>query len=539
MRYKIYSLIAGIAAFLTSCEDIMDEKHDNPDAFTDTKIEYLFSQGAVYAIENDYADTYNYVFRLLANYTQTAARSSGDSRSDLYLIQDDKGRWENYYIKRMSPLVEIDHIYASLNTSKQEQYRIYVEASKVLKAYNTAITTDFFGDMPYSEAFTARNPIYEEGAVNFKPKYDTQKEIYYAILNDLKTAADYLKTAQTNATFSRQDVIYNGDTDGWYRFANSLRVRYALRISNADEQKAKEVLSSVNENELITENSKNAVIKIQSSAYGDSRFWRAMQESHFSGSSFCYAPELMVSKLKEADDPRLPVLFQPNSDQNGQVLTNANKDFSGYPAAAYNAVDITKNYATNSLEYGIYNTITFRDNYKLPIGIGITSAETYFSLAEAAARNLYAGNPQELYDKGVIRSIQNYYEYYKNSDASTTKNVTVTGTDVSDAALSTWLSGSTFKYDTSKALEQIATQKWIHFNIVQAYEGWAEYRRTDLPVLIDDRQEPNSVLLNKANAPVRFLYPAKEASMNTENYNKQSENNKTNARLWWDVKAPN
>jgi hypothetical protein len=538
MRYKIYSLIAGLAAFLTSCEDIMDDKHNNPDAFTDTKIEYLFSQGAIYAIENDYADTYYYVFRLLANYTQTAARSEGDSRSDVYLIQDDKARWENYYIKRMSPLIEVDHIYASLNSSQQEQYRIYVEASKVLKAFNTAIATDFFGDIPYSEAFTARNPIYGEGTVNFKPKYDTQKEIYYAILDDLKSAAGYFKTAQSNTTFDRQDVIYNGNTDGWFRFANSLRVRYAMRISNADEQKAKEVLSSVNENDLITENSKNAVIKIQSSAYGDSRFWRAIQESHFSGSSFCYAPELMVSKLREADDPRLPVLFQPSSGQNGQVLANANEEFLGYPAAAYNAVEINKNYATSSLAYGIYNSITFRDNYKLPIGIGITAAETYLCLAEAAARNLYTGDAQELYNKGVSRSVQNYYDYYKSSDASTTKDATIIEKNVSDVALSTWLSASAFKFDTNKALEQIATQKWIHFNIVQAYEGWAEYRRTDFPVLIDDRQEPNGALLNKANDPVRFLYPTKEASMNTENYNKQSEKNKTNARLWWDVKAP-
>ena len=83
-------------------------------------------------------------------------------------------------------------------------------------------------------------------------------------------------------------------------------------------------------------------------------------------------------------------------------------------------------------------------------------------------------------------------------------------------------------------MEQIATQKWLHLNILQTYENWSEYRRTDLPVLDDDRE--NGMLLNKENTPVRFLYPAKEASMNTENYNAQAEYNKIDVRLWWDIK---
>ena len=92
--------------------------------------------------------------------------------------------------------------------------------------------------------------------------------------------------------------------------------------------------------------------------------------------------------------------------------------------------------------------------------------------------------------------------------------MTIANRDVSDETLSNWLATSTFKFNPSKALEQIATQKWLHLGFLQIYENWAEYRRTDLPVLDDDRE--NGTLLNKENAPVRFLYPAKEASMNTE-----------------------
>ena len=169
----------------------------------------------------------------------------------------------------------------------------------------------------------------------------------------------------------------------------------------------------------------------------------------------------------------------------------------------------------------------------MPVGIGMTAAETYFCLAEAAARNLISGDAESYYNKGVILSIQNYYTYYKDSDA-TGKDANIVNADVSDATLSTWLAGSTYKFDSSKALEQIATQKWMHLNILQIYENWAEYRRTDLPVLDDDREKGS--LLNKEKAPVRVLYPSKEASMNTANYNAQSEYNKISVRLWWDTK---
>lgn len=534
MKHIIYSLILGSVITFASCEDKLNEKHDNPDGFTTTKIEYLFSQGAQYAIENDYADCYNFTFRLLSTYTQTGARREGKDRINVYDIQTDKDRWENYYVKRMSPLSEINNIYQTLDAAKQAEYKIYIEATKVLGAYNTAIGTDFFGNMPYSEAFTARDPLYG-GTVNFRPKYDSQKDIYYAILEDLKTAAVYFKTAVSTSTFDHQDLVYGGNTKNWYKFINSLRVRYAMRISYIDPAKAREVLSDISVEDLITANSENAYIKVSGKSVAPDGIWRALKESHTKSQGYyCYAPEKMVNLLKGASDPRLQVFFQPASDDEGKVI-EGKKDIVGYPASADAAITLVGGPLKDSLIniYGVYNSTTFRFNYYLPVGVGMTAAETYFCLAEAAFRGLYSGSAEEFYTKGVLLSVQNYYDYYVNSDADI-KELEIVKTDVSTETLTTWLASSSFKYDASKALEQIATQKWMHLGILQPFEGWAEYRRTDLPVLDDDRE--NGSLLNKGNAPVRFLYASKEASMNTENYNAQSEFNKPHVRLWWDVK---
>lgn len=536
MKHLIYSLLLGSVIALSSCEDKLDEKHNNPDAFTETEIEYLFSQGALNAIENSYGDMYTYNFRRLGVYLQTTAQQTGDSRNNLYQnIQTDLGRWESYYINRMGTLTEIDKIYATLSPEVQKNYQNYIEAGKVLKAFNTAITTDFMGNMPYTEAFTARNVIYG-GTVIYKPKYDTQKDIYYMILDDLKSAAAHFKTATSNTTFDRQDIVYKGDCQGWYKFANSLRLRYAMRISNIDPEKAKEVLADLSLEQLITTNAENAVIAVEGGQEtAPDGIWRAMKENHTKGGGYyMYAPEKTVNMLKEAYDPRLQVLYQPATDEEGNIIEGST-EIIGYPSSADDAITLVNGPDKARLFeiYGCLNTVTFRKNYKLPVGIGMTAAEVYLCLAEAAQRGLYSGNAEEFYNKAVILSIQNYYSYYKNSDAEG-KDETIAKTDVSDATMNSWLATSTFKFKASKALEQIAIQKWLHLGFLQIYENWAEYRRTDFPILDDDRE--SGTLLNKENAPVRFLYPAKEASMNTENYNAQSEYNKIDARLWWDVK---
>lgn len=539
-RILLYTTLA-CSVLLSSCESELDSKHNNPDGFTDANIEYLYSRGVIRTIENDYGDYWNFVFRLVGTYTQTVSREAGANRVNVYTVQSDNGRWENYYVKRMQELMEMEKIYNyTLPEAEKKNYTPFMETAKVLKAYNTALATDYFGAMPYTEAFTARNGIYGQ-PVNLKPKYDSQQEIYYAILADLESAANYLKTATLDSnnslhrSFKNQDVIYYGDLKKWYQFANSLRLRYAMRISEVDPAKAKEVLSKLSMEDLITVNSDNAYTYSENTA--NTGIWRAIIESQDKDNGYAFAPELMTKLLKEASDPRLQVFFQPASNELG-VVYDKTQEIVAYPSSASDALDImnSTSAAERRKKYGVVNTVTFRNNYKLPYGVGITAADVYLLLAEAQHRGLvsWSSSAEDLYNKGVITSIQEYYNYYKNSSETNLKDADIAATDVSEATLKTWLTGSTFKFDPSKALEQIATQKWINFDILQPFEAWAEYRRTDLPVLISDMENGN--VLNKENTPVRFLYPANESSMNAENFQTVADQNYTNKRLWWDVK---
>lgn len=545
MKYILQSLALGSLITFASCEDKMDEKHKNPDGFTSTTIEYLFANGTRNAIEGTYGDYYTHVFRLLGTYTQNTARREGKDRINTYDVRDDKGRWENYYISRMSTLKEVDNIYETLTEKEKSDYKPYIQAGNVIKAYNTSMATDLFGSMPYSEAFTARNEWFGKPVI-YRPKYDTQKDIYYSILNDLETARAYFKDAvidkkiPAHNAFNAQDIVYAGDVKGWYKFANSLMLRFAMRISNVDEAKAKEVLAKIDMDNLILTNADNTCLKTKGQDYFTDGIWRAIKESHNKGNGYyCFAPEMMVNILKEANDPRLKIFFQPGSDDDGKVLAGQEKaEIIGYPSSADDAINLLAEKTTDEImkTYAIYNTATFRNNYNLPLGIAITAAEVQFLLAEAAQRRLISGDAKTYYNKGVILSVQNYHTYYITTDGNipSEKDPEIVGIDVTDAALTAWLEGSSFKFDASKAIEQIATQKWMHTGILQPFETYAEYRRLDYPVLVDDKE--NGLLLNKENMPKRFLYASKEASMNTENYNKVANENYVDVNLWWDVK---
>lgn len=539
---KILLYIPIVAAILlTSCESELNDRHFNPDGFTDAKIEYLYSTGINRTVENDYVDYWKYVFRLLGTYTQTLSRESGASRTDLYTIQDDRGRWDNFYVTRMQELIEMDKIYNyKLSDQQKPNYAPYMETAKVLKSINTTMATDFFGAMPYSQAWGSRNDIYGQ-PVLLKPKYDSQKDIYYSVLSDLEDAAKYLSTqkldesVELHKVFKKQDIIYEGDFSKWYKFANSLRLRFAMRISNVDEAKTKQELAGLKLEDLIIDNKDNAYTRVSTNNSGRG-IWRALIESQDKNNGYAFAPQLMVDILKGANDPRLNVFFQPASNEKGVVIDKT-KPIIAYPSSADDAIAIMGSTQADERRrtYGVVNTVTFRNNDNLPYGVGITASDVYFLLAEARSRNLIGwGSAEEFYNKGIVLSVQEYFDYYKNSTEKSLKDADIAATDVSESTLLSWIASSSYKFDQSKALEQIATQKWMHFGILQPWENWTEYRRTDLPVLLDDKE--NGVLLNQGKAPVRFLYPANEMSMNAQNYATVSDQNYPDKRLWWDVK---
>src|SRR6185295_12730111 len=110
----------------------------------------------------------------------------------------------------------------------------YKSVALVLRSWVFSLLTDAYGDIPYKQAGDIKN--------NLTPGYDSQKEVYFGLLDDLKKASAALTTTG-NAIAG--DIIYAGKIDRWKKFANAVRFRIALRIADREPEKAKQTIAEV------------------------------------------------------------------------------------------------------------------------------------------------------------------------------------------------------------------------------------------------------------------------------------------------------
>lgn len=134
--------------------------------------------------------------------------------------------WTTFYTTAIKNLTD-----AQYRTNDNADKANINAAVRIYRVYLMSLITDIHGDIPYSEAGKG---FLEE---KFNPRYDTQEEIYNDFFTELKTACNNLDASKDKIT---GDVIYNGDVNKWKKLANSLRLRFAMRISNVAPQKAQQ-----------------------------------------------------------------------------------------------------------------------------------------------------------------------------------------------------------------------------------------------------------------------------------------------------------
>ncbi len=368
-----------------------------------------------------------------------------------------------------------------------ETFAVYEGPALILKAYMAAGLTDLFGNVPYSEAFDGAN-----GSVT--PKYDGQQEIYLGeggIIDNLNKGISAIN-AYEDVIPLEGDILFNGNLDGWVKFANSLKIKHLMRISAKVDVSA-ELQAVFSSGNYISTNAENAIFNFTNT---DPNSFRLAQLRVGDFNNFVLS-ETMEEILLELNDDRIEVLFRP-------FANSTTGQFNGL----INGIDASQ----TSIELGNYSlagTIFREDTSTLDANF-ITAWETFLFLAEAAERGLISADAQLLYETGVALA----FEYWNTP--------LPTG----------YLSGpASYNAAGSTAVEQIITQKWIA-NIINGYEGWVEYRRTGFPEF-----KPVAASLNDGLIPVRMPYPAEEEALNAENYEQaatDTDGNSINFPVWWD-----
>ena len=478
MKYIISITGIIVLLFTSACTKDFEEINTNPNAPNAVQPSLLLRQ-VIY----DYAEQMSFegfVAGDLLSQHRTALDFNLFDRHALKSPQLGGNPWPIFYINlRDNEII--------LKQSKEvETFAVYEGPALILKAYMAAGLTDLFGDVPYSEAF---NGI--EGTVT--PKYDNQEDIYLGedgIIDNLNKGIAAIE-AYSDVIPLEGDILFNGNLQSWVNFANSLKIKHFIRISNkADVSNELQALFSAGN--FISQNSENAVFNFTNTDPNSFRLAR-LRIGDFN--NFVLS-ETMDEILTDLNDTRIGTFFRP-------FANSQSGEFNGL----INGIDASQT-SIELANLSLAGTIFREDTSTLDANF-MTAWETYFCLAEAAHRGLIPADAQALYETGVALAFQ-YWNTEMPED---------------------YLNGpAAFNAPGTNPIQQIITQKWIA-NVINGYEGWVEYRRTGFPEF-----KPVSASLNDGLIPVRMPYPAEEEALNAENYNQAAANtngNSINVPVWW------
>lgn len=429
-------------------------------------------------------------------------------------------------------------------------------ALRIYRVYMMSLITDIYGDAPYSEAGLG----YLDS--KFNPRYDTQEEIYMDFFKELGEAVAAFDNSKDQIT---GDVIFDGHLGQWKKLANSLRLRFAMRISDVAPEKAREEFETALQADggIMETGADDALIKYLSiafsfgqEAYADFR-GNALSQLLFGNdpaNNPSYLCATFFNQMYENGDPRTfriarcyyDGLMSATSPTNRIDLTQEMLDkgipFEAREPGAYSwepwppgyESEILKElaetnpsidpFATRETEPKLANNFLRGDNP----GVVMTSAEVKFLLAEAALKEWTVGGStaEELYAQGVRAAMDFLTDNY--------------GTEaVSEEEFDSYLAANGIGHTFEKKKEAINTQAWIlHFT--NPSEAWANQRRSGYPRLKSPAEYGfEQFLTGGSEIPVRLSYPVLESSYNKRSYEEALARmggfNSWNTTLWWDV----
>lgn len=458
--------------------------------------------------------------------------------------------WTSFYPKAIKNLTDAIH------RSEEDGNRKNINAIlRIYRVYMMSVITDIYGDAPYSEAGLG----YLKEIYN--PKYDTQEDIYNDFFTELKDAASALNAANDRIT---GDVIYNGDVAKWIKLANSLRLRYAMRISDVAPEKARKEFEDAlaSEGGVLTSGSDDALIKYMdiSFSFGQDSYTdyrgNALSQLLFGNdpaNNPSYLCSTFFNQLYNTKDPRTFMiarfyydgLMSQTSPDNRIDLTDeiTGKGIAMNPcqpgAFSYDPwpqgydSDMMKEIAKTNpsvettmareTEPKLANNFLRGDNP----GVVMTCAEVNLLLAEASLKKWNTGGTVEgFYSKGVRAAMDFLADNY--------------GYDrISDNDFNAYIADNGTGHTEQQAKAAINTQAWIlHFT--NPAECWANVRRSGYPRLKSPAEYGfGQYLTGGKDIPVRLCYPTLESSYNKPGYDealkRMGGKDSWNTHVWWDV----
>lgn len=403
----------------------------------------------------------------------------------------------------------------------------YQAIAKIMMAYDYEALVDNYNNVPYSQALL--------GSKNLNPAYDKGTDIYTDLMKQLDAAIVLIQKAPAvSPKLATSDVMYGGNMTNWIKFANTLKLRLAVRVSGVSSMASTFAAAAKATQALGYIDATNPGLVnpgyLNSDADGgqESPLWRYygfnQSGTPGTGRQQYQANTFAANYYATNNDPRLVQVYAESITTGAATATNF---------TAGSALNVQNGVAIISTTFGDSQPPTATVSGKAGatvspslVGTGLltsptmsavvfSAAESLFLQSEAAARGIITGDPAALYNSGITASFE--FDQVPNADA----------------AAATYYGQAAIAYPTGAPLETqvqaIITQKWASLAIFGGFEAFNENRRTGYPDV------PTSIYQG-ANAPhqvARIFYPFVEYATNAASVGAQGTIDKFNSKIFW------
>lgn len=417
--------------------------------------------------------------------------------------------WQNFY-KDMANYREMERIIAE---SDDAANMTNISAmAKIIMSYKAINLALLYGDMPFTDAGKAFiSPD------DFRPAYDTQQFVIETALTDIGTAVTSLSGDAAQISIGASETLFGNDLDKWRKFANSIRLKYAMVIRDKDAAFADPIITDALSKSLLAPDETfsldpNVITDLQINRGGfyrgnayvrmGSTMWESMSSDNAVDGSGIY-------------DLRTPLLFEPNEDDEWipypQNPDNTTATVTGNPH-----VDgrLNTDWYVNRSNFASLNV--YYTNIRTIPQILVSGSEISFIKAELYNRGVGgvtadAAMAETNYNEGITASVNFWYNIAMTEPLWVVGKPTAMPTTVElDAMLAN--AAVAYDADAAVALSQIYEQSWISL-FHQPFDSWNLQRRTGNATPFAT-PSPTSLVLDFN----RLTYPASERETNRENW---------------------
>ncbi len=439
--------------------------------------------------------------------------------------------WDSFYDKIIPNAVDLVE-----RTKDQPEYANVNAVGRILKVMYFQRLTDIFGDVPYFNAGKA----YYTGVLT--SEYDKQEDIYKDFFNELDIAVGQLNS---NGGILTGDLYYNGNIDSWKKFANSLKLRIAMRLVKIEPELAKTKAGEAIAAGVFTSNADICFIRHENLPSDETAPAEAGEGAgngfayrlNYGNSTECFfrpAREL-IGEMDKWNDPRITIYGRSYTVDNSRTdITEQIRALKGnYKDMALPAQTFVSdaNALTSAVTIdinGVATEVTARGQFLQPSTLIRAYGSPYIHMTYAEVAFLRA--EYEMRWGGGLTSAQGYFK--SGLEAAVRQWNTLFGAKIEETAILDFAKNNTL--NAGAELVQINTQLWV-LNYLDPFEAWANWRRTGIPNITFTVLDGNDT---SGQIPRRLEYPADEQLKNTKAWqaavDRMGGNDDWLKRVWWD-----